>query len=94
MESGTHATRLSRSASVQSLKVSMTVEEMEKALESLPKWRDIRKKSFTKEEDDLILKYWNSGRRKSDIPKIMGICETLIRRRYRELTEGEHGNID
>lgn len=92
MGNGTYAIRLSSSPRIQSVKVNMTIEEIEKNLEALPVAHDIRKRVFTEEEDELLLKYWNSGRRKDDIAKAFGICQSILRRRYRELTEGKNEN--
>ena len=45
-----------------------------------------RRKHFTKEQDAVLLQYWNSGRNKRDIAKSIGVCYDVALQRYREIT--------
>jgi hypothetical protein len=39
---------------------------------------------WTKEEDKALLQYW-TVKDKRAVAKVLGVCETVARRRYREL---------
>lgn len=45
-------------------------------------------KGFTPEMDTILLEYWPK-KNKSELAKVLGFSDTTIRRRYRELTDGD-----
>lgn len=56
-------------------------------IDSLPDNVCANRYQFTKEQDEILLKYWKV-KKQCDISEIMGISPNTLRKRYRELTKG------
>lgn len=66
-------------------KIEIDISAIRSRLDSLPEPHSESKRIWTKDEDGVLLDYWNK-RKHDDVAKALGVCTDTALARYRELT--------